>query len=408
MLLDKDGKPISKQANALAALFSDDAGKRNVQGTAYALPAQEPTGHHVVVSANYLSFGYQQYFPGIEALRFDFGTAKDGAGNGWQSAALIDPARLSAKWDNAGLWRALPSDPAACATLPVDWKAAGTLLKSVAGDAKEISEAAAHVGDAFAGPAAACWYGKSSLVAPLFVAKLSSASQAEAVKPALGALFGQIVGSYEAKAQADDKSGPYKRLPVTTKQGPANATLWQRPVSARYGTAQSAGAPFAAQLSADRYFPVTLAIAGDVVVFSPDARLVEDALAVLAKRFPAVADSLPKDKTDRIVLTMTPASLAPLVRREAGAALPADQEAVFLNAAQTHLFPKLKALSRYAPVSLALDGGVPSARGWVPVTWLSSGRGLPAGGDGTPPPADATAAQAPAALASEDNTSTQQ
>ncbi len=417
MLLDKDGKPISKQANALAALLSDDAGKRNVQGTAYALPAQEPTGHHVVVSANYLSFGYQQYFPGIEALRFDFGSAKDGAGNGWQSAAPIDPTRLSAKWDNAGLWRALPSDPAACATLPVDWKAAGTLLKSVAGDAKEISEAAAHVGDAFAGPAAVCWYGKSSLVAPLFVAKLSSASQAEAVKPAMAALFGQIVGSYETKAQSDDKSGPYKRLPVTTKQGPANATLWQRPVSARYGTAQSAGAPFAAQLSADRYFPVTLAIAGDVVVFSPDARLVEDALAVLAKRFPAVADSLPKDKTDRIVLTMTPASLAPLVRREAGAALPADQEAVFLNAAQTHLFPKLKALSRYAPVSLALDGGVPSSRGWVPVTWLSSGRGLPAGGDGTPPPADATAAQAPAANApttaaaapaSEDNTSTQQ
>ena len=132
-------------------------------------------------------------------------------------------------------------------------------------------EDAAHVGDAFAGPAAACWYGKSSLVAPLFVAKLSSASRAEAVKPALAALFAQIVGSYEAKAQADDKSGPYKRLPVTTKPGPANATLWQRPVSARYGTAQSADAPFAAQLSSDRYFPVTLAIAGDVVVFSPDA-----------------------------------------------------------------------------------------------------------------------------------------
>lgn len=417
ILLDKDGKPISKQASALAALLSDDTGKRNVQGTSYALPAQEPTGHHVVVSANYLSFGYQQYFPGIEALRFDFGAGKgDGGGNGWQSAALIDPARLTGKWDNAGLWRALPSDPAACATLPIDWKAAGTLLRSVAGDAKEISEAAAHVRDAFAGPAAACWYGKSSLVAPLFVAKLSSASQVDAVKPALAALFSQIVGSYEAKAQSDDKSGPYKRLPVTTKPGPANATLWQRPVSARYGTAQSAGAPFAAQLSSDRYFPVTLAIAGDVIVFSPDARLVEDALAVLAKRFPAVADSLPKDKTDRIVLTMTPASLAPLVRREAGAALPADQEAVFLNAAQTHLFPKLKALSRYAPVSLALDGGVPSSRGWVPVTWLSSGRGLPAGGDGAPPPADASAAPAPsadaptaeaAAPASADNTSTQ-
>jgi uncharacterized protein YfaA (DUF2138 family) len=267
------------------------------------------------------------------------------------------------------------------------------------------------VGEAFTGPAAACWYGKSSLVAPLFVARLSSASQAEAVKPALGALFGQIVGAYEAKAQADDKSGAYKRLPVTTRQGPANATLWQRPVSARYGTAQAAGAPFAAQLSADRYFPVTLAVAGDVVVFSPDARLVDDALAVLAKRFPAVADSLPRDKTERIVLTMTPASLAPLIRREAGAALPADQEAVFLNAAQTHLFPKLKALARYAPVSLALDGGVPSSRGWVPVTWLSSGRGLPAGGDGTPPPAADAPAEAPATEAAAptpaDSTSTQ-
>ncbi|WP_316682376.1 DUF2138 domain-containing protein [Ralstonia flaminis] len=398
ILLDKDGKPISKQASALAALLSDDAGKRNVQGTAYALPAQEPTGHHVVVSANYLSFGYQQYFPGIEALRFDF--AAGTSGTGWQSAALIDPGHLTGKWDNAGLWRALPADPAACATLPVDWKAAGTLLRNVAGDAKDISEAATHVGDAFAGPAAACWYGKSSLVAPLFVAKLSSASQAEAVKPALAALFGQIIGAYEAKAQADDKSGPYKRLPVTTRPGPANATLWQRPVSARYGTAKSAEAPFGAQLSWERYFPVTLAIAGDVVVFSPDARLVDDALAVLAKRFPAVADSLPRDKTERIVLTMTPASLAPLVRREAGAALPADQEAVFLNAAQTHLFPKLKALSRYAPVSLALDGGVPSSRGWVPVTWLSSGRGLPAGGDGSPAPADtADAPAAPAASA---------
>ncbi|WP_425219841.1 DUF2138 domain-containing protein [Ralstonia solanacearum] len=413
ILLDKDGKPMAAQAKALGALLSDDAGQRNEQGKAFARPAAEPAGHHVLVSANYLSFGYQQFFPGIEALRFDFGTGV--SGNGWKSAALIDPDRLAGKWDNAALWHALPADPAACATLPVDWKAAGALLRNVAGEAKAITEAAARVGDAFTGPAAVCWYGKSSLVAPLFVARLASAQQGEAVKPALGALFGQIVGAYEAKAQADkadEGAGAYKRLPVTTRPGPASATLWQRPVSARYGTAQSAGAPFAAQLSADRYFPVTLAVAGDVVVFSPDARLVDDALAVLAKRFPAVADSLPRDKAGRIVLTMTPASLAPLIRREAGAALPAEQEAVFLTAAQTHLFPKLKALARYAPVSLALDGAAPSSRGWVPVTWLSSGRGLPAGGDGTPSAAEATPDAAPveaaaAVPASDDSTSTQ-
>lgn len=110
--------------------------------------------------------------------------------------------------------------------LSVDWKATGSLLKSVADDAKEIDEAAAHIGEAFASPAVVCWYGKSSLVAPLFVAKLSSMSQAETVKPAPDALFGKIIGSYKAKTQADGKSDPYKRLPVTTKQGPANATPW--------------------------------------------------------------------------------------------------------------------------------------------------------------------------------------
>ncbi|WP_155518411.1 DUF2138 family protein, partial [Ralstonia solanacearum] len=131
ILLDKDGKPMAAQAKALGALLSDDAGQRNVQGKAFALPAVEPAGHHVLVSANYLSFGYQHFFPGIEALRFDFGTGV--SGNGWKSAALIDPDRLAGKWDNAALWHALPADPAVCATLPVDWKGASAPLRSGAG-----------------------------------------------------------------------------------------------------------------------------------------------------------------------------------------------------------------------------------------------------------------------------------
>jgi uncharacterized protein YfaA (DUF2138 family) len=147
-----------------------------------------------------------------------------------------------------------------------------------------------------------------------------------------------------------------------------------RPVSARAGTASSRAAPYAEQLSTPRYFPVTLALAHGYAVFSPDARLVDDTLAVLDKRYPSEADTLAPQPARTTVAVITPSRLAVLTEREAGRTLPADQEAIFRNAARQHLLPKLHAFAAYAPVSLNLPDALPSVAGWVPVTWRASAK----------------------------------
>ncbi|OAJ54117.1 hypothetical protein A6V36_35370 [Paraburkholderia ginsengiterrae] len=367
VLLDEKGGLLSERADAVSGMLSsgrDDAAR------AYRLdtPGDEPKGHRLVVSANYLSFGYQAFFSGIDALRFDF-SPNGAAAASWQTSALIDPAKLPQDWNSADLWRALPANPAVCTSLPADWKEASGLLGKVADGG---ADNAAAIGNQLAGPAAVCWYAKSTLVAPVFVARVKSqdAASIAALKAALGKTFGNVIGAYEAKAaKAGDQDPAYRRLPVTTRDQGADVTVWQRPVSARSGTALASKASFASQLSAERYFPVTLALAHGYLIFSPDGRLVDDTLAVLDKRYPALADTLAPQRLPRTILTLTPSSAAALIEREAGAALPADQEAVFRNASRTYLVPKLHALAHYPPVSLTLQQNLPGSTGWVPVEW---------------------------------------
>src|SRR6202012_248926 len=278
-----------------------------------------------------------------------------------------DPDKLPQQWNSADLWRALPANPAACASLPADWRDASGLLAKVLDNGEQGASA---IGDQLAGPAAVCWYAKSTLLAPVFVARVKTqdAAGSAALKAALGKTFGDVIGAYEAKAApADGAKSAYLRLPVTTHQQGADVIVWQRPVSARSGTALASNASFAAQLSAERYFPVTLALAHGYLIFSPDGRLVDDTLAVLDKRYPALADTLAPQRLPRTILTLTPSSAAALIERAGGAALPAGQEAVFRNASRTHLVPKLHALAHYPPVSLTLPQDLPGSTGWVPV-----------------------------------------
>jgi uncharacterized protein YfaA (DUF2138 family) len=366
VLLDEKGSVLSERADAVSDMLSsgrDDAAR------AYRLDAagDAPKGHRLIVSANYLSFGYQAFFSGIDALRFDFSPNGNAAAS-WRTSALIDPGKLPQQWNSADLWRALPANAAACASLPADWKEASALLGKVA----DGGDAAAAIGDRLTGPAAVCWYAKSTLVAPVFIARVKAqdAASIAALKSALGKTFGDVIGAYEAKAaKADGNDAGYRRLPVSTREQGADVTVWQRPVSARSGTALSSKASFASQLSAERYFPVTLALAHGYVIFSPDARLVDDTLAVLDKRYPALADTLAPERLPRTILTLTAASAAALIECEAGAALPADQEAVFRNASRTHLTPKLRALAHYPALSLSLPQSLPGSTGWVPVEW---------------------------------------
>ncbi|WP_454874292.1 DUF2138 domain-containing protein [Paraburkholderia xenovorans] len=397
VLLDEKGGLLGERADVVSGILSsgrDDAAR------AYQLdaPGESPKGHRLVVSANYLSFGYQAFFSGIDALRFDFSSTGNPAGGrgvaNWQTSALIVPDKLPQQWNSADLWRALPANPAACTSLPADWKEASGLLGKVAGGG---ADNAAAIGDQLTGPAAVCWYAKSTLVAPVFVARVKKQDAADiaALKTALGKTFGDVIGAYEAKAAKADgaDSAGYRRLPVTTREQGADVTVWQRPVSARSGTALTSKASFASQLSAERYFPITLALAHGYLIFSPDGRLVDDTLAVLDKRYPALADTLAPQRLPRTILTLTPSSAAALIEREAGAALPADQEAVFRNASRTHLVPKLHALAHYPPVSLTLPQNLPGSTGWVPVEWWFDRARAGAGSGSTEGAADTPADQ---------------
>ena len=138
------------------------------------------------------------------------------------------------------MWRALPANPAACTSLPADWKEASGLLGKVA-DAG--ADSATAIGDQLTGPAAVCWYAKSTLVAPVFVARVKTqdATSIAALKTALGKTFGDVIGAYEAKAaKSGDADAGYRRLPVTTQRPGRGrhrvATAGQRAL--RYGVVQ--------------------------------------------------------------------------------------------------------------------------------------------------------------------------
>ncbi len=310
-------------------------------------------GHTLVVGANYLSFGYQRFFPAIHALRFDFD------GKQWASQALLNEDALKQPWNNSQLWQAIPTSPAACASLPLDWSTTQTLASQLAPKLQGLPQAL----QSLTGPIATCWYEKSRLASPLFVARFADAQQAEAASPILGKLFTQIIGASEF-VRGD-------RFPVQEQELPSGH-YWKRIVSARYGSQLAGEEAFKPQLSAARYFPVTLAVSGPYLFFSPDGNLVEQSVAVQEKRYPAVADGL--STPELLVATFTPSTLAPLIEREMYASLPGQIEPLFRAAAKNYLAPRLKTLASFPPLRLSLrqvpGGGVlplGSGRHWEPV-----------------------------------------
>lgn len=309
-------------------------------------------GHRISLAANFLSFGYQAFFPGVEALGFEFD------GKEWRSTVLADGKALSASF--APIWQALPGQPAACFALPTDWKALQQLAdKATAGAKLDLAPLVAGLD----GPAGVCWYAKSKLATPLFMARFKNAETARQLSPLLGKVFEVAVGAYEYN-QADGK------FPIRSAkaQGEANgARLLSRVVSSPYGNEKPKDDALDKQLSASRLFRVSLALTGNVVAFSPDAKLAEDVLAVSAKRYPAASDGLPD--AARTLLRLTPAKLAQLLQAEALAVLPKDEEPIFSGVAQAQLLPRLEALGKYPGVIAALPAAPAGDMRWQPLAW---------------------------------------
>ncbi len=336
MLLGKDG-PLPDREVAVARLLSADEERRSLYREAFRLVA-DPLEHSVVVRTHYLSFGYQRFFPGFGAMRFDFGDA------GWSTHVLFDSKSLPhAALRDRELWAGVPSGPAACALLPVEWAAGKGLLGTAPMEGPETSALLSEL----VGPAAACWYPEGRLHAPLFAATLKTPRPD--VDSLLEALF-----HWGVARPADAK-------PFRARRPAEDERVWQRTVQAPFAAVGSEGAPAPGPLT------VTLAGKGRHLFFSPDAKRVEQALLTLAKRYPSVADTLPPEAVTLGILS--PSGLARLGKDEALLMLPRGEEPVFRGAAERLLLPRLETVARYPPYRLALAGAEVIPEGWQPVAW---------------------------------------
>jgi uncharacterized protein YfaA (DUF2138 family) len=322
-----EGLDVNATAETVVSAMLDEDPKKN-QGLReqFKLDGQGGDGHSVAVKADFLSFGYQPFFGALDALRFDFSKGQ------WRTQALVDAARLApGGYDNRALWPKLPHNPAACFALPADWKAMEPVLKDIAGKAGADLP---KLGEQLSGPAAVCWYGSSRLYTPLVIATRKDGATGDEL---LAALFSTAVGNVNAGA-------------VSKSAGKNGETLWQRELTTPLGLQKP-----------------TLAVSGQTVLFSPDAALVQQALAVGRKQSPAIADRL--SDASRTIGLIAPSALSDLIRKETFDALPTSREPVLRAAADVHLVPRLDALKKFPAYRLVLTSLPSSGAAWQPVEW---------------------------------------
>lgn len=334
MLLTTTGKLNDSAPAMLDDLLGADQGKQQRFSQAFDLP-ESSSAHSIAFNTNFLSFSYQHFFPALKALRFDFSEKSLLGGQTWSAALLldIDPAHAAKILDAHQLWSSLPYQPAACVALPVDWNAVAKTMNSQ----KVANLAEAELAQQFNGPVGMCWYAKSRLHTPLFVAQLNKEEGADEM---LSAYFDYGIrnqGTGEAKQTARVKPAKGKTADV----------VWQNDKAADNTQA-------------------TLARSGKMIYFSPDAALVEKALAVAHKRQPAISDNL-KDAATTVAV-FGPSQLAELAEVEIAASLPRQQDAVLHSAAEQHLLPKLAAVKKYPALSLQMHD-TPKGAGWLELDW---------------------------------------
>lgn len=335
---------------ALARRFALDEPKS-------ASTATQPT-HTLAIGAPTLALGYGAFLPGFKGLRFDFGTT-------WSTHVWIDQKGLPASGlGDRALWRAAPANPSACVLLPVDWSAA----KKVVSEADKKPELPGRTSlAALDGSALACWYGNSTLYAPVFIARLANGlPDRNAALQALAAWAISRPGADDSAA--GESSAAAKEAPPPRGKGRSksatikdDAMIWR----AAGGDAQAA--------KRGRSSAPAVAARGNYVVFSPDGALVDLVLDTLARRNPSVADQMPASAATLALITPRP--LAAMAEHEALAALSGPGDANLRAAAQTHLPARMKALAGYPPYRLELTARSKTPGGWQRVEWRTPEEG---------------------------------
>jgi uncharacterized protein YfaA (DUF2138 family) len=351
--------PAESQREPVARLLAADA-PTDLLAQGFRLGAASQV-HTLAVSASYFGLGYQALFPALQALRFDYGDA------GWTAAVA-----MSAPFPATGaLWSALPDHPALCLAVPVDPGRTAALLSRLA-----KAEDAQRIAEAIEPPAALCWYDKAKLYTPLAVIREKPGAGLEAN---LRSVFKDAIGSREAGVERLASPSAQAKKPepgvaetvvayhppfeVAEERGP-NGTVWKREVSSRYGLRPSEDSPRSADMRSARYFTVGLAEWKGFLLFSPDAELVDDAIATLEGRYPALGDALPEGAESAVAAY--PDRLATLVEAAVLDSLPGEQEAVFRANVSERLLPGLEKLKSDRIMLLPAPAGKSA---WEPLEW---------------------------------------
>lgn len=340
-------EPGSVSSQAIAALLNGE----KLFPEAFGLQPRAPeVKQRLSVNSSVLAMGYQRFIPNFAGLRFDMDD------QGWHSFLAMDELDNQPDFDFKPIWQAMPMGASACVALPLAAEQQQPLLVKLGADDKVAQALTGHM----AGAAGLCWYADSRLYTPLLVASLDDDDSAR-LDGDLGTLFGSMVGAYEGKV--DEHA-----FPVVEKQQ-GEIRQWQRQVSSNFGPYAASEAEQPAAITGKAFMRVSLARHGSTLLFSLDDKLVDKALDTLDKRFPPMADLVPKDLL--MPVYFGPDAMAQLMQQETLDSLPQDMEPVFYNAAQTYLMPKLRTLGGYGKYALTLpEGSEPNGHWqWLPLQW---------------------------------------
>jgi uncharacterized protein YfaA (DUF2138 family) len=166
LLFDAQRESDPQAAQVVAELLSGDSAEQSPWRRHFKVPATT-AGHTLVAGSGLLAFGWQHFFPSLEALRVDLPL-----GGATLSTALRQSATAT-KTSGPSPWAAMPSQAAACAGLPVDWARARAVLGDVAKTNADVGKGLAALAQGVDGAAAVCVYARSQLHTPLLVAHAS-------------------------------------------------------------------------------------------------------------------------------------------------------------------------------------------------------------------------------------------
>lgn len=286
----------------------------------------------ITARSDFLSFGYQHFFPGVAALRVD----SDAQGR-WHVHARVQPPALQAWREGAGkLWGALPRACAVAAALPMDWQRAGQAAQALGDEAKALTAQLMPT-------AAVCWGSTGGLYAPMLAVQFKAdpgVKQDKALKQLLAqASRNKAIKPIEAGREADMTPGPVQEKALSS---PAQAKLWTRVIPHELGAVRQGGT---------RVNVVGMARLGGTVLASVDQRALEPALAVARKTYPALADAAVQGVP---VLTINAPDLAKLIDAETWRTLQPGVVPTFYRVAKELLPERLQALQRLGTVQVAL------------------------------------------------------